>query len=136
MVRNPATGKLTFSWDTSGANKGNPQYTDDNVHRVYSLLMEQRASSGPDGGMGWMWDVDDRRGSKLYTVKNVFRSTPSQLESFALDALQKGVDEGWFTDPTAKAYLSPVTRARLEVSWKNPTGQVQVLKLGLAKTGV
>ena len=127
-----ANGRMDFDMDTSFPNKGNPRYTDDNVHRVFSLLVEHRASSGLDGGIGWMWDENGIRGSLIYTVKNVKRATPSQLEAFALDAMAKGVNEGWFTNPTAKAYLSPITRARIEVGWTNPGGRAQAIKVPLS----
>ncbi len=128
MRRNPATGKLDFDWDETG----NPRYSDDNVHRVLSLLVEHRPARGPDGGPGWIWDTTGKRGSLLYTVKNVRRSTPSQLEAYALDALQKAVDEGWIAAPTAKAYLAPVTAARLEVTWQNPGGRPAAIRIPIA----
>ncbi|HZU84528.1 MAG TPA: hypothetical protein VE987_16475 [Polyangiaceae bacterium] len=127
MRRNPATGKLDFDWDETG----NPRYSDDNVHRVLSLLIEHRPAPGPDGGPGWIWDRTGKRGSLLYTVKNVRRSTPSQLEAFGMDALQKAVDEGWIKNPTVKAFLQPATSARLEVSWQNVGGRPSTLRVPL-----
>jgi hypothetical protein len=135
MRRNPATGKLDFDWDADGSNAGNPKYSDDNIHRVLSLLVEHRPSPAtPDGPAtpGWVWDRTGQRGSLIYRVKNIRRSTPSQLEAYALDAMQKAVDEGWISNPSAKAYLSPATSARLEVSWHNPGGRPMSIRLPLA----
>ena len=115
MRRNPSTGKLDFDWDATG----NPRYSDDNVHRVLSLLVEHAPSPGEPG---WWADETGKRGSLLYTVKNVRRSTPSDVEAMCVDALQKAVDEGWVSDVSARATLRPVDRARVEVSWKNPGG--------------
>lgn len=119
MRRDPASGRLTFDWDETG----NPRYSDDNVHRVTSLLVEHRpspATPSQDASPGWWFDALGTRGSLIYTVKNVKRTTPSQLEAYALDAMKKAVDEGWISAPTAKAYLA---RALLEVSWTNPNGR-------------
>lgn len=119
MKRDPSTGRLTFDWDETG----NPRYSDDNVHRVLSLLIEHRAASETpesNGGPGWIWDTDGTRGSLLYTVKNVRRTTPSQVEAYALDALDLAVKQGKIRNPVVKAFLSPVSRARIEASWQNP----------------
>ena len=115
MKRNDAVGRLDFDWDATG----NPRYGDDNVHRVLSLLLEHRPSPGSPG---WWADETGKRGSLLYTVRNVRRSTPSDVEAMVKDALQKAVDEGWISDVSAKAFLRPAERARLEVRWTNPSG--------------
>jgi phage gp46-like protein len=114
MVRNSITGRLDFDWEDE---TGNPNYGDTNTHRVFSLLLEHRPS---DEGPGYWADETGKRGSLLYTVKNVKRSTPSQIEAYVQDALSKAVAEGWISDTTAKAYLSKVTGAQVQVTWKNP----------------
>jgi phage gp46-like protein len=127
LVRTP-NGKFDFDWDSTG----NPRYTDDNVHRVMSLLIEHRAFPGSpamEASPGWFWDRVGDRGSLLYTVKNVRRSTPSELEAYATDALKKAVAEGWISDVQVKAY---VREKRLQVSWKNSgSGAVTALRLAL-----
>jgi phage gp46-like protein len=116
MVRDLVTGRFDFDWDATG----NPRYSDDCVHRVLSLLLEHRPSPGFPG---WWADDTGKRGSLLYTVKNVRRSTPSDVEAFASDALQRAVDEKEISDVVARAFLKPVGRARVEVSWKTPGGR-------------
>ena len=125
MRRNPATGKLDFDWDATA----NPRYADDNVHRMLSLLVEHRASPGKPG---WWADETGKRGSLIYTVKNLLRKTPSEVEAFAIDATRKAVDEGWVSEVTAKATLRPTSRAVVEVRWKNPGGIPGVARVALA----
>ena len=134
MQRNPATGRLDFAWDTVGPNAGNPTYNDDNVHRVMSLLFEHRpavASASQPASPGWIWDQQGTRGSLLYTVKNVKRSTPSELEAYARDALQRAVDEEWIFDVTVAVYTAGPA-PRIEVGWKNPGGNQGGLRIPLA----
>ena len=115
MARNQAVGRLDFDWDETG----NPRFSDDNVHRVLSLLLEHRPSPGSPG---WWADETGRRGSLLYTAKNSKRSTPSEIEAMARDALQKAVEEGWISDVSVRAHTRPAERAHIEVRWKNPSG--------------
>ena len=119
MVRNPATGRLDFDFDETG----NPAFSDTNTHRVLSLVIEHRPSpSSPSqaASPGWWADETGERGSLLYTLKNLRRRTPSEAESMVRSALQKAVDEGKISDVDARSFLSPATRARIEISWRNP----------------
>lgn len=131
LKRNSATGKFDFDWDTRGTNAGNPKYADDNVHRILSLLIEHR---GSPGNLGWVWDVKDNRGSLLYTLKNVRKATPSQAQAFALDALQKAVDEGWIQSPTADTRRIGADRTTLvlDVGWKNPDKSTASVRVPLS----
>lgn len=124
MKRDPASGRFTFDWDATG----NPYYADDNTHRVMSLVIERRPTPGFPG---WWADSTGERGSVLYAIKNVRRSTPSEVEAAVLDAARKAVDEGWVTDVTAKAHLRPAHRANVEIRWTNPGGQPQVAMVPL-----
>lgn len=131
MRRNPATGRLDFDWDATG----NPRFDDSNGHRVMSLLIEHRpspATPSASASPGYWADETGKRGSLLYTVKNVLRDTPSQIEAYAVDALQKAVDEGWLSLPIAKAFLRPVSRARLDVKWTNPGGRPKSESIALS----
>ena len=133
MRRNEATGKLDFDWDATG----NPAYADDNAHRVLSLLIEHRPSPGSPG---YWADETGRRGSLIYTVKNVRLAgrsggpvaTPSDLEAYVRDALGKAIDEGWIYDVVVKASLRPLTRAHLSVSWRNPGGRSELVRVALS----
>lgn len=124
MRRNEAVGRLDLDWDATG----NPRYSDDNVHRVLSLLLERRPSPGLPG---WWADETGERGSLLYTDKNLTRTTPSEVESHCRDALRKAEDEGWVSDVRVKAFLRPADRARVEVAWKNPGGKDEAVRLAL-----
>lgn len=131
MRRNPATGRLDFDWDATG----NPKFDDSNGHRVMSLLIEHRPSPATPSAAaspGYWADATGKRGSLLYTVKNVLRETTSQVEAYAIDALQKATAEGWFTSPVAKAFLRPVSRARLDVTWTNPGARPQSTSIALS----
>jgi phage gp46-like protein len=82
-----ATGLLSFDWGTDGE----PKFDDTEAHRVLSLLVEHRPS--PPSNPGYWADATGKRGSLLYTLTEVKRATPSQAEGYAVDALQKAVDD-------------------------------------------
>ena len=100
MARNPRTGKFDLQWDDTG----NPSFDDRESHRVLSLLVERRGE--------WWADTRGNRGSRLHTVKEIRRTAPSTIESFAREALDKAIAEG---------AIRPVT---------NATGSVRATKAG------
>ncbi len=104
---NVGTGKFDTSWDSTG----NLAFDDSEVHRVASLTFEHRAR--------WAFDPNGNRGSELYTLKNLLRSTPSTAVAMELRALQKAADEGAIDTVTVTARPVRVPgRLNLDIGWR------------------
>src|SRR5262249_18472869 len=80
-------GKFTLIWDTSG----NPVFDDTEEHSVLNLLVSRR-------GQYWA-DPTGNRGSRMFLLKNLKRSTPSEAKAYSIEALQPLVDSGRIIPP-------------------------------------
>ena len=78
-----ATGLYSFEWAY-----GDPVFDDTQEHRVISLLVEHAPSPN---NPGYWADETGRRGSLLYTLRNVTTATPSKAEAYAAQALDWAV---------------------------------------------
>lgn len=117
-TRNAATGKFDLTWDASG----NPAFDDTEAHAVLSLLYEHRGQ--------WWADTAGTRGSRLYQLRNIRRSTPSQAESYASEALQPLVDARRILDVAPKARVQS-GRVTLSVPWKTPGKVAHIAKVSI-----
>lgn len=118
MATNPNTGRLDFSWDSSG----NPVYSDTQSHRVASLLVERRGQ--------WVQDKTGQRGSVLHLIRSDRARTASEIESAAGDALEKAVREGYI-QPNPKV-MATRTRAgvfRAVVLYKTQDGTARTVEV-------
>ena len=125
MVTDPRTKKL----DVRLAG-GNPVFGQSRVHKVMSRLVEHKAA--------WWADTAGQQGSQLYTVKNIRRTTPSELEAFARDALAPLVtareilppvgSRDLRVEPTADRNLG---RALIYIGWSTPGGAEESLRYAL-----
>ena len=116
MVVDPRTGKLDLQ-----VRAGNPVFGGSRVHQVMSRLVEHRSA--------WWADRTGQQGSQLYTVKNLRRSTPSELEAFARDALAPLVTAREILPPLGARDLRveptvdrALGRASIYVGWSTPGG--------------
>lgn len=109
---NPSTGRFDFDW----TDRNDLKFDDTQTHRVVSLLLERRGQ--------WWADTEGNRGSRLYTLRDLRRSTPSQAEAFAQEALARAVSDGWIRDPVVKARVPSPGRLLLDpVRWTLPGGR-------------
>ena len=127
LVLDPRTGK--FDLAVAG---GNPVFGTSRIHKVLSRLVEHRAR--------WWADTAGQQGSELYTVKNIRRATPSELEAFARDALaplvaaREILPPRGFRDlrvePTVDRALG---RASIYLAWSTPGGAEEQVRYALTK---
>lgn len=125
--RDAGTGLYSFDWDSTGE----PTFDDTQAHRVLTQLIEHRASASSPG----YWDdPTGKHGSLLYTVRETRRGTPSQVEAYAADALDKCVlDKALTYDPedvTARS-VGP-TRIDLAVTY-TAAGRTQTVGVTVGK---
>jgi phage gp46-like protein len=112
LLRNPSSGKHDLQWDSTG----NPVFSDDESHRVASLIVEHRGK--------WWADPDGTRGSRINEVKEIRKASPAQLKNYALEACQKAVDEGKIqADPTVTVTRPSPTRIDLRVDYRTAGGK-------------
>ena len=116
VVLNRNTNRYDFDFDATRDVK----FDDTERHRVLSLLVEHRGK--------WWADTTGERGSQIHTLKNVRSTTPSQMEAFAMEALQKAVDEGKIQNVTASARRVSPTRIDLTVSYETAGGKPVTVK--------
>lgn len=83
--QDPATGRFNFDWEY-----GSPKFDNTEAHRCLSLLVEHRPTAN---NPGYWADETGKRGSYLYTLRNMTTATPSQAEAYAADAMQRAVDD-------------------------------------------
>ena len=124
-VVDPRTGKLDLQ--IAG---GNPVFGSSRVHKVMSRLVEHRGA--------WWADTAGRQGSQLHTVKNIRRTTPSELEAFARDALAPLVTAREILPPRGSRDLrvEPTVdrnlgRAWIYVGWSTPGGAEESTRFAL-----
>ena len=118
FVTNPRTGRLDMQ--TSG---GSPVRDDSRFHKVMSRLVAHRAL--------WWADKSGTYGSRLRDVKNLRRTTPSDLEAFAREALAPLVTAGEILPPrgerqvlaTIEKFKRTEGRAVVVVRWATPSGE-------------
>lgn len=116
LTRNPATGKYDFTWGSDG----NPDFDDTEHHRVLTLLVSRRGQ--------WVADTAGTRGSRIHEVREIRRTAPSLLESYADEALEKAVAEGKIQNVVAKATRSSPSRVDLDVQYERPGGKPQSVR--------
>lgn len=116
MVLNGRTGKLDLQVEA-----GNPVFGSSRVHKVMSRLVERKGA--------WWADEDGQQGSQLYSVKNIKRTTPSELEAYARAALAPLVAAREILPPLGSRDIRvepTVDRARgrasICVGWSTPGG--------------
>lgn len=115
--RNAATNKFDVDIDSTG----NARFDDTEAHRMASLAIEHRGK--------WFLDPTGRRGSELYLVKVLKRSTPSQAAAVVSAGVQKAVDEGHVTDVTVAARVPTPGRLNIALGWKTRAGHSGSLAL-------
>lgn len=127
LVRDPRTGK--FDLRVAG---GNPVFGTSRVHKVLSRLVEHRAR--------WWADTAGQQGSELYTVKNIRRTTLSELEAFARDALAPLVAAREIAPPRGQRQLRieatidrALGRAWIEIGWSTPGGDEEHVRYALTQ---
>ena len=118
LIRIAQTGKFDIQWDATG----NPVFVDDQSHAVLSLLYEHK-------GEYWA-DITRARGSLLWTVKDIKKTTPSKVKAFAEDALQPLVDAGKIIAPQVSAGRDGlnINRINLSISYSLPGGGTVTLR--------
>jgi phage gp46-like protein len=94
--RNPANGRLGLAWDPV---MKDVIWDDSEEHSVMSQLVEWRAQ--------WWADSDGTHGSRLNEIKQLTRSTASDAEAAAREALQLLVDKQLITVVRVTATLPP-----------------------------
>lgn len=119
---NPATGRFDFDWDDTN----NPKFDDTEAHRVASLLLQRRQTPGE---AGYIFDASGRRGSRLHTLKDARRRTPSNAVTYALEALQTAVIDGAIVAPDCKARIKDGRLYLEPVQWKRPDGSQRSITL-------
>ena len=109
---------------------GNPVFGGSRVHKVMSRLVEHKAA--------WWADTAGQQGSLLYTVKNLRRTTPSDLEAFARDALAPLLAAREILPPVGARDLRveptvdrALGRASIYVGWSTPGGADESLRFAL-----
>lgn len=106
LLRNPGTGKFDLQWDETG----NPVMTDDETHRVLSLIVEHRAK--------WWADTTGTRGSRVHEVREIRKAAASLLKNYVLEGLQRAVDEKKIQpEPSVLTVRSSPTRVDLTVRY-------------------
>lgn len=119
LDRDAASGRFNFAWGPGG----DVSFDDSEEHAVLSCLLEHRAE--------WWADTDGTHGSELHTLKDMRRSTPSQAEAFAAQALQPLFDRHLIQDIAARASRAPSGGLRVDVSWETPGGRPQKTRISL-----
>ncbi len=115
IVSDPATGKVDFTFDDTN----NFAFDNMSEHAVASLLVEHRGE--------WWADTTGKRGSQIHTVRELRRSTPSALEAFADEALQRATDASIVQGiPEVHARMKR-NGATIEVRYKAPDGTDRTL---------
>lgn len=125
--QDPGTGLYSFEWDS----RGEPVFDDTQAHRVLTQLIEYRSSATSPGY--WADEVGNH-GSLLYTVRETRRGTPSQIEAFASDGLDKCVtDSAIVYDPDdIVATVKGPTRIDLSVRY-TAAGKPQTVGVTVGK---
>ena len=125
VVVDPRTNKLDIQ-----VRGGNPVFGSSRVHKVMSRLVEHKAA--------WWADTAGQQGSALYTVKNIRRTTPSDLEAFARDALAPLLAAGEILPPIGAPELRveptvdrALGRASIYVGWSTPGGADEHVRYAL-----
>ena len=125
VVVDPRTNKLDLQ-----VRGGNPVFGSSRVHKVMSRLVEHKGA--------WWADTTGQQGSELHTVKNLRRTTPSDLEAFARDALAPLVSAGEILPPRGASQIrvEPTVdraggRARIYLGWATPGGTDEEIHLAL-----
>jgi phage gp46-like protein len=95
--RNPANGRFNLSWDPVTKDV---LFDDSEEHAVMSQLVEWRAR--------WWADSDGTHGSRLNEIKQLTRSTASDAEAAAREALEFLVDQQLITVLRVMATVPPV----------------------------
>ena len=126
LLRNPGTGKFDFQWDTSQ----NPVYGDDLSHIVLSLIYERKGE--------YFADLSGSRGSYLWSLKDLRKSTPSKIKGYIEDALQPLVDQRRIIKPpvpfdfvTATKNAFNINRVDVTLNYSLPSGQTVTLRPSL-----
>lgn len=113
IVTNQGTGRVDFVQDASG----NIQFDNTQAHAVASLLHEHRGE--------WFADTTGKRGSQIHKVREVRRSAPSEIESYAEEALDRAVQTGRIkADPEIRAERRG-NGIVLSVKYETPDGVTQ-----------
>jgi len=116
-VRNVANGLFDWDWDTTG----NPTFTDDGTHAVLSLIKERRGQ--------WWADATGQRGSLLYTIKNIFSRTTSEVVAYINQALQPLLDSGYLATLSVTAKRTGVSRIEANVTFTRPGQAPQTVRV-------
>lgn len=102
-------GKLTQVLDASG----NPTYDNTETHAVFG---RHAAIKG-----AWWLDEQGTYGSSIFEIKNLKRSTPSDIQTKSIACVQPLVTVGRISNFKAVATISGPGQARLDLSWSTPT---------------
>jgi phage gp46-like protein len=119
--QDPSTGLYNFDWSN-----GDPLFDDTQAHRCLSLLIEHRPTPEKPG---YWADETGKRGSYLYTLRNITNATPSQAEAYAADAMQKAVDDNAITFRREDVTARRIGRTGLSLVVKyKANGRVQTVR--------
>lgn len=105
-LRRTARGRFTFHW-----RNGNPVFDERGAYPVFSTLFLPKGS--------YRWDASGTQGTELATLKQDRLATTSQMQSYALDALQQAARNGRIDSAgySAKATRLQSGRYDLELRW-------------------
>lgn len=117
---NPSSRKLDVA-----TRAGSPYYEESRLHKVMSRLSAVRGR--------WWADSTGAYGSRLREVKNLRRTTPGDLESYAREALAPLVTAGEILPPRGARQITvevsqfnrQLGRAVIFVAWVVPGGAEQ-----------
>ena len=119
LKRSLATGRFDFEWDITG----NPTFVDTGEHAVMSLLLEHRGR--------WWADTTGNRGSRLYTLKNLKKRTPSDVKAYAEEALAPLIESGYLSEPPVVTAVRVGSKLILNVSARRPGQQPTISRVAL-----